>query len=120
MATLLDTSLLDETLHALPGWHADAAEIWREVHLDPGTDGELRRRIDEAGASMGHRPRVETVPGGTRFTLSTPEEGGVTELDIVLASHISDEAHRLDPAEPGVHAVRQDEVEIVHTPELAG
>lgn len=115
MTTLLTTDLLDETLQALPGWQGDAHEIWREVHLSPEADTELRRRVEVAASCMHHAPRVDAVPGGTRFSLATPEVGGVSELDITLASHISDTAHRLDPAEPGVHAVRAraDDVEIV-------
>jgi 4a-hydroxytetrahydrobiopterin dehydratase len=120
MATLLDAHLLDETLRALPGWQGDPHEIYREVHVDSGTVAELVRQVELAAAGMDHPPRVEQVPGGCRFVLTTPRQGGVTELDIALASRISDVAHRLDPSEPGVHAVRQDEVEIKDAPDAIG
>jgi pterin-4a-carbinolamine dehydratase len=111
--TLLDAALLDETLHALPGWYGDQAGIWREVHLPHRLDEQLRRRVDADAAAMGHAPEVRHVEGSTRFALRTSEVGGVSELDIALAAHISDLAHRLRPSEPGVHAVRADAVELV-------
>lgn len=111
--TLLDAPLVEETLRALPGWHGDQSMIWREVHLPLHLDAELRRQVDVDADAMGHAPDVQHSAGVTRFALSTREVGGVSELDVALASHISDLAHRLRPSEPGVQAVRKDEVELV-------
>jgi pterin-4a-carbinolamine dehydratase len=111
MPTLLAAPLVDETLQALPGWHGDQTEIWREVHLPQRLDTVLRQQVEADAAAMGHQPQVEEVDGGTRYALSTPEVGGVSELDVVFASRISDLAHRLRESEPGVEAVRGDEVE---------
>ena len=113
MTTLLAPDLLDETLHALPGWHGDATTgIWREVHLTGEAAATLRQKVDEAGTCMHHLAQVREVSGGLRFELRTLEVDGVSELDITLASHISDTAHRLDPSEPGVHAERPDPPEV--------
>ena len=112
MATLLSAPLIDETLQALPGWHGDETEIWREVHLPQRLDEVLRHQVDVDANAMGHLPDVQNVEGGSRFALHTPEVGGVSELDIAFASHISDIAHRLQESEPGVDAVRDDEVEL--------
>jgi len=113
MATKLSSDLLDDTLRSLPGWQGDTGQIWREIHLDRGTVQELRRQIEVSATTMEHPVQVDEAPDGCRVVLSTPEEGGVTELDIVLASRISDVAHRLQPVEPGVTAVRQDDVDVV-------
>jgi pterin-4a-carbinolamine dehydratase len=113
MATLLAEALIDETLESLPGWSGDQTEIWREVHLPQRLDEVLRHQIDIDATAMGHQPDVQHIEGGTRFALRTPEVGGVSELDIAFASHISDLAHRLRTSEPGVEAVRDDEVENV-------
>ena len=113
MATLLDDELVRETLQALPGWEGDHRQITREVHLPPKKDAELRRLVEEDADAMDHHPEVHRVEGGTRFVLSTHSEGGVTELDVALASRISDLAHRLAPGERGVEAVRQDEPDVV-------
>jgi len=111
--TLLDAPLVEETLHALPGWSGDQAELHREVPLPHRLDEQLREQVDLDATAMGHLPEVERLADGTRFVLRTEEVGGVSELDIALASHISDIAHRLRPSEPGVHARRDDEVDVV-------
>ena len=109
MPTPIATALLEETLLALPGWEGDASQIWREVHLADDLDVELRRQVDVDATAMGHLPVVERVPGGTRFSLRTDD--AVSELDIALAAHISDLAHRITPREPGIDAVRDGDVD---------
>ncbi len=116
MATLLDAPLVDETLHALPGWEGDQTEIAREVHLAPAVDELVRTQVARDAEAMGHGPRVETVGDGTRFVLSTPEVGGVSELDIAFAARISDILHRADAREAGVEAVRVGAPEIDSAP----
>jgi 4a-hydroxytetrahydrobiopterin dehydratase len=113
MATLLDQPLVDDTLMSLPGWNHGDGELWREVRLPAALDAELRRAVLEDAEAMDHAVQVEKVKGGTRFSLSTHEVGGVSELDVALASRISDIAHRLSEKEPGVNAVRRDEVDVV-------
>lgn len=118
MATLLERPLLDDTLKSLPGWNVGDGEIWRDVRLPKELDAELRREVEADGEAMGHAVAIERSKQGTRFTLTTHDVGGVSELDVVLASRISDVAHRLseqtpDADEPGVTAVRQDELDVV-------
>ena len=118
MPTLLDAPLVDETLEALPGWNRGEGEIWRELRLPKALDAQLRKQVTQDAQAMEHEVQVETVKGGTRFVLRTPEVGGVSELDVMLASHISDVVHRLTeaapgvPDEPGVEAVRADGVDV--------
>lgn len=107
MATVLDDALLTDTLLSLPGWQGGRDGIWRETHLSDEQDVELRRQVAVDATAMGHQPVIETVEGGTRYSLSTPDAGGVTEIDISLASHISDLVHRLSSDEPGIGAVRE-------------
>lgn len=106
MTTLLDASLIADTLQSLPGWQGDPTGLWREVHLTPEQDAELRRQVAVDADAMDHHPELSEVPGGTRIELRTHSAGGVTELDVIMASHISDLAHRLSADEPGVDAVR--------------
>lgn len=106
MATLLDETLIADTLESLPGWQGDSSRLWRELHLDADTLQELRRQVDVDAGAMGHAPTFE----GDTVVLTPAEAGGVTELDIMMASHISDLVHRLVNSEPGVEAVRNDEV----------
>jgi 4a-hydroxytetrahydrobiopterin dehydratase len=112
--TLLEGPLVDDTLKSLPGWSGDKHTLWREVHLPPDLDQELRRQVDVDSTAMGHAAEAEQVEGGTRYVLTTHDVGGVSELDVALAARISDLAHQLSSDEPGVHAVRRkdDDVDI--------
>ena len=116
MATLLDETLIADTLESLPGWQGDRTRLWRELHLDAEQDTELRRQIAVDAQAMGHAPTYEQGDGGTRVVLTTAEAGGVTELDVMMASHISDLVHRLEHSEPGVEALREDEVVAIIRP----
>ena len=113
MATLLDETLIADTLESLPGWQGDTTRLWRDVHLDKEQDAELRRQIEVDAGSMGHAPTYEEGEGGTRIVLRTEEAGGVTELDVTLASHISDLVHRIKEDEPGVDAIRHDQAIVI-------
>jgi 4a-hydroxytetrahydrobiopterin dehydratase len=106
VTTLLDDTQIADTLESLPGWTGDSTGLRRELQLDPKKDAELRRQIGIDGEAMGHVPSLEKSKGGTLIVLRTEDAGGVTELDVVMASHISDLAHRLSADEPGVDAVR--------------
>lgn len=108
MPTLLDATQVTDTLRSLPGWQGGPERIWRDVQLPADQDTELRRQIAVDADAMGHHPVLEDVDKGTRFVLWTHSAGGVTELDIVLASHISDLLHRLS-GQQGVDAVRAGE-----------
>ena len=113
MPTLLDTALVEDTLSSLPGWSGDATRLWREVHLPPEQDAELRRQVTVDAGAMGHSVGMEPCDGGTRYVLRTDEVGGVSELDVAMASHISDLAHRMSGREPGVDAVRKGDPVVV-------
>ncbi len=117
MPTLLTDDLIADTLDALPGWTSDGTSLLRDVHLSAEIDAEMRRQVSVDAHAMGHLPSVEDIEGGTRYRLSTEEVGGISELDVTMASHISDLAHRLNDGEPGVDAVRHDEVEVPVTVE---
>lgn len=113
MATLLEEPLIVDSLTALPGWTGDTRSLVRDVHLAPDQDEELRRQVALEGESWEHPAVIETMSDGTRYVLSTPEVGGVSELDIAMASRISDLAHALATKEPGVEAEREDDPEVV-------
>ena len=112
--TLLEAQLVDDTLQSLPGWNGDTHTLWREVHLPPDLDQELRRQVDVDSTAMGHAAGAEQVEGGTRYVLTTHDVGGVSELDVALAARISDLAHQLSADQPGVDAVRRgdDDVDV--------
>ena len=90
MATLLDEHLVQDSLEALAGWTGSTRQLERTVTLPADQDAALRARVQEAADAMDHHPAVEQAGEGTRYVLTTHSEGGVTELDITLASRISD------------------------------
>jgi hypothetical protein len=69
--------------------------------------------VEESAEAMPHPVQMQRIDGGTRFSLRTEDVGGISELDVYLASRISDLAHQLSEREPGVNAVRQDDPDIV-------
>ena len=112
MPTLLDANLIEETLQALPGWHGSPAALWRDIRLAAPDVQALTYQVAVDSTAMGHHPDVRRIADGTRFVLRTRDAGGVTELDVALASHISDLAHRISRHEPGVVALRDDSVHV--------
>lgn len=90
MATLLDAELVRDSLAALVGWSGGTERLERTVSLPAEQDATLRARVAEAADAMNHHPVVDDTPEGTRYALWTHSSGGVTELDIALASRISD------------------------------
>src|SRR5437763_406674 len=88
MATLLDDRLVTDAMTNLDEWSGDAQRISRTVRIDD-VDG-LVAAVSEAADAMDHHPEIKRDDGGVTFTLWTHSAGGVTELDIALASRIDD------------------------------
>lgn len=88
MATLLDDRLVTDAMENLDEWSGDAQRITRTVRIDD-VDG-LLAVVAEAADAMDHHPEVDRNGDSVTFTLWTHSAGGVTELDIALASRIDD------------------------------
>src|SRR4051794_34478909 len=88
MATLLDDQVVTDAMTNLEEWSGDAQRITRTVRIDD-VDA-LVAAVGEAADAMDHHPEVSRDGGAVTFTLWTHSAGGVTELDIALASRIDD------------------------------
>lgn len=88
MATLLDDSLVTDALQGLEEWTGGADRIHRTVTVED-VDG-LLAAVGEAADSLDHHPEISRDGNAVTFTLWTHSAGGVTELDIALASRIDD------------------------------
>jgi len=88
MATLLDDRLVAGAMDNLDEWTGDARRISRTVQIEDVDS--LLTAVQEAADAMNHHPEVERAGESVRFVLWTHSEGGVTELDIALASRIDD------------------------------
>ncbi|WP_239338823.1 4a-hydroxytetrahydrobiopterin dehydratase [Frankia sp. CiP3] len=101
MPTRLDADRLADALGELPGWNGDTSTIVRKVTMDDETADEVVERISLVANTMNHHPIVDRAHGVTTFTVWTHSQGGVTELDITLASRISDVLRQHGIADPG-------------------
>jgi 4a-hydroxytetrahydrobiopterin dehydratase len=88
MATLLDDKLVSDALQGLEEWTGGPDRIHRTVTVDD-TDA-LLAAVGEAADALDHHPEISRDGGSVTFTLWTHSAGGVTELDIALASRIDD------------------------------
>jgi 4a-hydroxytetrahydrobiopterin dehydratase len=88
MATLLDDRLVTDAMSNLDEWSGDSQRIVRTVEVDD--PDALLAAVAESADAMDHHPEVSREGNSVTFTLWTHSEGGVTELDIALASHIDD------------------------------
>jgi len=88
MSSLLDDGLVTDALHGLTGWSGDATKISRTVQCED--QDALLASVAESADALDHHPEIDRTGGGITFTLWTHSKGGVTELDIALASRIDD------------------------------
>lgn len=95
MPTKLDERLVADALTALRHWTGDATGITRTVELPEDRSEAVLREVAVSAGSLAHHPEVERAGTRTTFTLRTGSEGGVTELDIALASRIDDIVRRV-------------------------
>lgn len=95
MPTKLDEHLVADALTALRHWTGGATRITRTVELSDDRSEAVLREVRVSADSLDHHPEVERSGGRITFTLWTRSEGGVTELDIALASRIDDIVRRI-------------------------
>lgn len=107
MATLLDDRLVTDALHGLQEWSGGTDRISRTVTVDD--PDALLAAVAQAADSLDHHPETTRDGNALTFTLWTHSAGGVTELDIALASRIDDlvliTQHLVRDATGHVHAV---------------
>ena len=103
----LDQALVESSLQALPHWSGDTESISRTVPVTAGQAEQLLEAVATSAKAMNHDPEVEQTEGQVRFALTTHSAGGVTALDIAMASHINDLVAQATgvPAEHPQHAV---------------
>jgi 4a-hydroxytetrahydrobiopterin dehydratase len=97
VATRLEDAVLTDALAALSSWRGDTSAITRAVELTDEQNETVVKAVMVTADAMDHHPQVQRSAGSTSFTLSTHSEGGVTELDIMLASRIDDLVRRAAP-----------------------
>jgi 4a-hydroxytetrahydrobiopterin dehydratase len=78
-----------DALKTLPGWSGDATSIHREINCASFPAAiVVVDTVALAAEAADHHPDIDIRWRTLRFTLSTHDVGGVTELDIRLAHEI--------------------------------
>ncbi len=89
MATLLSAEIITDALNNLPDWTGNPEQLNRTATLTDEQHEQVQQRIRVSADAMDHHPDVSRSGQQTRFVLTTHSDGGVTSLDIALASEIS-------------------------------
>lgn len=90
MPTLLDAEIVADALTRLSGWSGDTKGLTRTFTLDDAQHADFLERVKVTSDAMDHHPDIGRNGRATQVTLVTHSSGGVTELDIALASRITD------------------------------
>jgi 4a-hydroxytetrahydrobiopterin dehydratase len=90
MAERLNDEQIDAALADLDGWSRDGDKIMREFQF--GDFVEALGFITQVGVlaeCMNHHPELFNVYNRVRIELSTHDAGGITDLDVELATKVS-------------------------------
>lgn len=89
MAELLSEHEQGKALGTLPNWSRGEGSLVREVELGSFPQAiEVVNRVAEIAERDDHHPDIDIRWRTLKFTLSTHSEGGITELDVALATEI--------------------------------
>jgi 4a-hydroxytetrahydrobiopterin dehydratase len=87
--TKLTDEEIDAALSGLPGWSLDGAAIGKEFTFKGFTAAvSFVGRLVEPANAAGHHPDLEIHFNRVVVSLTTHDEGGVTDRDLVLARTI--------------------------------
>lgn len=92
----LDEVDIERQLAGLPGWTVAGGKLHREYRFaDFVTAFGFMASVALAAEAMNHHPEWFNVYGTVRIDLVTHDAGGITELDLRLASRMDDLARSL-------------------------
>lgn len=85
----LDDGALQSVLAQLPGWSRDGNALAKEFRFQGFRPGiHFVNRIADVADAVDHHPDLEIGYGRVKVSLSTHDEGGITDLDVDLARRI--------------------------------
>ena len=88
----LSAGQITENLKALPGWELKGETIAKQYTFKEFMGGiRFLNRIADIAEKMDHHPDVTINYRKITFTLSTHDQGGITEKDVKLAEAIERE-----------------------------
>lgn len=93
MSRLLNDEEITRQLADLPGWQRDGDSITASYEAPDFLAGiALVEDVAAQAEDMGHHPDIDIRWRTSSWTLSTHDEGGLTQLDVELAHRIQDAA----------------------------
>jgi len=82
----LTTEQISRRLKAVPDWSERAQTIWRTFKFEDFMTGvDFVRRIARQTLKINHQPDIDIRYDKVTLTLTTHDEGGITEKDFSLA-----------------------------------
>ncbi len=89
MADLIDSEELGDWMKKVPEWDLDETSISRTFEFETYMEGiDFVNGVAEMAEEANHHPDMEIHFGWVEVTLSTHDQGGLTELDFGLAKKI--------------------------------
>jgi len=89
MSELIDAEEIESWMKKVPEWDFEEASITRTIEVDGFMDGiELVNDIAEVAEEENHHPDIDIRWGRIVLTLTTHDEGGLTEEDFALARRL--------------------------------
>jgi 4a-hydroxytetrahydrobiopterin dehydratase len=96
MRELLTDEQIQSALKGLPAWHREGDSLLRTLQApDFPTAIRIVVAVGEAAEEMNHHPDIDIRWRTLHFTLSTHDAGGITALDVTLATRIDQTADAL-------------------------
>jgi 4a-hydroxytetrahydrobiopterin dehydratase len=89
--TLLQTADLQSTLVDLPGWSVEGDALRKEFTFKTFTAAiAFINRVAEIARTARHHPEIWNSYNRVRLTLTTHEEGGISEKDVAFARSVEE------------------------------
>jgi 4a-hydroxytetrahydrobiopterin dehydratase len=89
MAEILGEAAIEQWLDKVPEWEVDDACISRTFEFETYMDGiDFVNRVAEVAEEEDHHPEMDVRYGWVEVSLTSDEEGGLTEKDFLVAQRI--------------------------------
>jgi 4a-hydroxytetrahydrobiopterin dehydratase len=89
MADILDEGMIEQWLEKVPEWEVEDSYISRTFEFETFMDGiDFVNRVAEIAEEEDHHPDMDVRYGWVDVSLTSEEEGGLTEKDFQVAQRI--------------------------------
>lgn len=89
MSDLIEEGEIEKLMRKIPEWDQEKKKIFRLLEFDEFMDGiDFVNGVAEIADEVGHHPEILINWCNVTLTLTTHEQGGLTEADFDLAKKI--------------------------------